>query len=599
MRSWWLGLLLCFASPLWTATTGSSLSTTPMIEPMVATQFPWVLCGDDGSRHVTVRLTGRVLMSEIALLCANQVVSSISPRVREERLSLQVPATILSWVIPANQLQQGAYVLRVGERSWNLAAVNRHPSADKTRLVVAGVANWPQKADISAMVTRLEGAIEVVVADGFAAVDAFGSGGWEPDIPILVLPRVPSVNSPSTAEIMIKATARLGATLAQWPKGISWGNIGLPFVIGNDDATQTIARDLSVWQIGTTDCTWWELGLLAPSLTRDKNSHASLLSLCRHLDVPLMLTLGGGAAWWSEPLGNEAGRVVGQIPGTRVLSATPMGVSRMAMMPWEIVGSLDNSGLLGLMATATTLDVVWFHADKTDGMALQWSRSVKEGKMTMHSALDVIESTALHTRCFPSEPVADSVDLLAARSLASALSMRQLANMHVRDEDVDLLLAEATIPQNLQLLRRLTCVSVVADGPLLKKLTTLPPLVARDLLLRQLAFTPDFDSQPWTAYFASTTDSIAVHAVMRNLDETNKTACRDLLVARVRAQALGQTAIETDALLQHRLMTSVFDATDLSPTLLRPLAIALEPRLDDFTKGPIKRFIERHGATRR
>ncbi len=599
MRSWWLGLLLCFASPLWTATTGSSLSTTPMIEPMVAAPHPWVLCGQDGSRHVTVRLTGRVLMSDIALLCADQAMSSISPSVREERLLHQVPSTILSWVIPANQLQQGAFVLRVGERSWNLVAVNRHPSADKTRLVVAGLANWPQKADISAMATRLEGAIEVVVADGFAAVEAFGSGGWETDIPILVMPRIPSANRPSSSEIMIKATARLGATLTQWPKGVSWGNIGLPFVLGNDDATQTIARDLSIWQIGTTDCAWWELGLLAPTLTRDKQSIASLLSLCRHLDVPLILTLGGGAAWWSEPLGNQAGKVVGQLPGTRVLSATPMGVSRMAVMPWEIVGSLDNPGLLGLMATVSALDVVWLNADKIDGMALQWSRSVKEGKMTVHSAGDVIETTSLYARCFPSEPAADSVDLLAARALASTLSMRQLALMHVRDEDVDLLLAEATIPQNLQLLRRLTGVSTVAEGPLLKNLMTLPPLVARDLLLRQLAFIADFDSQPWTAYFSTTTDSIAIHAVMRDLDEGKKTACRDLLVARVRAQAFGQTAIESDALLQHRLMTSVFDATDLSPTLLRPLAVALEPRLNDFTKGPIKRFIERHGATRR
>ena len=80
-------------------------------------------------------------MSDIALLCADQAMSSISPSVREERLLHQVPSTILSWVIPANQLQQGAFVLRVGERSWNLVAVNRHPSADKTRLVVAGLAN--------------------------------------------------------------------------------------------------------------------------------------------------------------------------------------------------------------------------------------------------------------------------------------------------------------------------------------------------------------------------------------------------------------------------------------------------------------------------
>jgi hypothetical protein len=73
----------------------------------------------------------------------------------------------------------------------------------------------------------------------------------------------------------------------------------------------------------------------------------------------------------------------------------------------------------------------------------------------------------------------------------------------------------------------------------------------------------------------------------------------DLLVARVRAQAVGTTPLEVDALRQHRLMTAVFDSTSLSPTDLRPLAVALRPRLTPFTLGPVERFIARHGEIRK
>jgi hypothetical protein len=73
----------------------------------------------------------------------------------------------------------------------------------------------------------------------------------------------------------------------------------------------------------------------------------------------------------------------------------------------------------------------------------------------------------------------------------------------------------------------------------------------------------------------------------------------DLLVARVRAQAEGTTPMELDALRQHRLMTAVFDSTSLSPTDLRPLAVALRPMLTPFTVGPVERFIARHGEMRK
>jgi hypothetical protein len=601
MRAFGLIVLLYFTSWLWSATTEPSFTDTPHLAFPI--QQPWVLCGGDGSRQVAIRLSGTVELTDITLLCNGKEAESIQPQLRSERLPFQLATTVARWIIPADQLQAGDYRLRVGERSWALPAVQSQAGTNQTRLALAGLSNWPSETELANLSQRLDGPIEAVVADGWTAIDAFGSGGWETKIPILLLPRPPPENHPSSVDISLLAKARVGDALSHWPHGMSWGIVGLTLVASSDDAMQTMARDLSVWQICLTDSSWWNLGILSPILTKQTHHLAPLLSLCQHLDVPLIITLGDSAAWWTEPLVSNAGVVEGKLPGTRVLSATPMAASHMAEMPWSIVGSLAYSGLLGMKATPTTLETIWLNEDKTDGAVLSWSRAEKEPGATARNVLDDIDPVALHARCFPAEPLSDTKsdtkDMLAARAQASTLSRQQLGLMHVLDDKVKLLLAAATVPENMVFLRRLVGDINLSQAIFLKDIAALPPMVARDLLLRQLAFTNDFDSKPWVNYFSATTDTAVLHAVLRARDEAHQSACRDLLVARVRAQALGQIPIESDALLQHRLMTSVFDATDLSPTELRPLAVAIQPKLGTFTVGPVKRFIDRHGTIRR
>jgi hypothetical protein len=264
---------------------------------------------------------------------------------------------------------------------------------------------------------------------------------------------------------------------------------------------------------------------------------------------------------------------------------------------------------LGIIATHEELSVLWLNHDQSDGMVLGWKHAPDANATKSTSVVDslAVDVQAVHAAGFPGPNATAPVDgnnnevgnVERARRMASVMSQQDLSSMHLTSEEVQVLLNAASEPANELLLRRLTGVVEIAHELQRQTIAALPSLVARDLLLRALATGNNFESEPWLNYFATTTDNNVLLAVLRARNQGANITSRELLVARVRAQAGGTTPIEGDALLQHRLMTAVFDATDLSPTVLRPFAVALRPRLDAFTGGPVERFIARHGVIRR
>jgi hypothetical protein len=149
------------------------------------------------------------------------------------------------------------------------------------------------------------------------------------------------------------------------------------------------------------------------------------------------------------------------------------------------------------------------------------------------------------------------------------------------------------------LLRRLTALDELGATAFTEHRDVLPPVVLRDLLLRTLARPGSLDATLWTSVIARSDDNLLLSAVLRAHQDHAQPILLDLLVARVRVLAEGTGPLAGDTMLLHRLMTTVFDTTSLSPTMLRPLAVALRPRLNDFTKGPVERFIARHGEVRK
>lgn len=99
-------------------------------------------------------------------------------------------------------------------------------------------------------------------------------------------------------------------------------------------------------------------------------------------------------------------------------------------------------------------------------------------------------------------------------------------------------------------------------------------------------------------YVAASPDSIILRAVLFAYERHPDPDLTRLLIRRISLQAAGSMPFESDVLIEHRLLTAVFDSTTTSPTPLRPLAVALRPRLDPLGRGPVERFIARHGEAR-
>jgi hypothetical protein len=582
--------LWCFAAwLLQTATIAQDISSPPTNSSAVSLQVlgqPYILAGEQNSRVVAVRLAGTMTQDMVADVLSGG--GPVTPHI----------ATTPTWSVVSWHWDQPppAVTLSIAGEQWQLALQPR-AKRERTRLLLIGAHNWPIASDIIALEKIIGEPFDAMVLDGWTALAQAGSGGWESNYPMLVIPRYDVADERNSDLIMAQARIMSGGIFNQHQHGVQWGFIGLPYVHETQDAPAIIARDLSPWQIVLTDSTFWELGIMSPVITRTTTHQSSLLSLCRHLEIPLIIPLSGGAGWWSEGLAAERGTIVADRSGTRIWSATPRAVEYMAMLPQHIIGTLPRHGWCVLSADAKQLQVAWIDRAGKKDPQLRWAHDdAVPQRVTLMNDYDPVE---LYRQAFPTDPGGDNAKIQQARDTISRLSTSEIEKLHLSLADIGIILGDAGAPANLALLRRITGIHDLAHGLLYEYGANLPAEVMRDLLLRQLASSGDFTPQPWLSYITTTSDEITLRALLRARHDTSGSGARELLVARVRAQANGQLGLESDPLLQHRLMTAVFDATDLSPTTLRPLAVAIRDKLTGFTGGPVERFITRHGVVRR
>ena len=552
---------------------------------------PWLLLGEDGVLRCGLEVSGTLDPAQVLLQRGREVVAA-PVSLRPFQVANHPAATVVELRLPA---RAGSWTVSIPGRRMEIAVAAPPTAVDTSRVVIAGPDNWPRAQDLTAFAERAGGLVQLVVAYGRQSAVLLGSGGWEAGVPVVILPQTISPWIRRAEEFEQIAAARLGGLSTHWLGGTRWGGLGLPWAADPTTATTLIARDLSPWEVCLAPSTWWELGLLAPRLNRQAAGTALLIDLCQHLRVPLILTLGSGASWVSDPLTVEGDQVRSLAGGVRVIAATPAG-DGLALLPATITSVIDESGIIGLVADAARLQVIGLGFSGAELLHLEIRR---DANAFIGDGVGRIELADQEVVTLRSQWLAADDAGKVARARSRWLPVRALRTMHVESPDVHALLdASAKIPEVVLLLRRLTGVEDVVVTGLAEYQAALPAVVQRDLLLRNLARPNAFDAAPWLGVIATTADPLMLSAVLRaHLDGINP-AMLDLLVARVRAQAAGSTPIESDALLQHRLMTAVFDATNLSPTILRPLALALRPRLTPFTGGPVLRFLARHGEVR-
>ena len=585
---------------LWCLTTAVSiLSAEPSSEstPVAGVSViagPWMLLGEDNVVRCGIEISGIIDVSTVQLHRAGRVVPA-KVAVRSFHVANRSTSAVVEITLPESYA--GEWNVTLPGRSMTIQLAAAPTRAETSRVVIAGPNNWPRSEDLARVAERTGGAVQLVVAHGMESVVKLGAGGWEATVPVVVLPHPLSAWVRQVETIETIAKARLGNLASHWSTGLHWGGLGLPWASDPAVAASTIARDLSPWEVCLTPTSWWELGLLAPHIDRKVSATTSLIGLCQHLHVPLILTLGSGAGWISEPLLVEADQLRIGAGGTRVIAATPSG-DGVALLPATIAATIDEPGIITVIAYSDHLRVLGSGFTGNEWLDLNFLRDGHGGHLGNGAGqCEVLGQDVVNMRT--QWLSADEVGA-KARARCQWMTARDLATLHVESADlVSLIQAQAAGVAVSSLMRRFTGVETVATTVMLEHQTELPEIVLRDLLLRQLAKPASFDARPWMKVLATTTDTQMLSVILRAEQDDVALSMLDLLVARVRAQAEGTTPMELDALRQHRLMTAVFDSTSLSPTDLRPLAVALRPLLTPFTVGPVERFIARHGEMRK
>ncbi len=556
---------------------------------------PWMLLRADGGIEIGLELAGggpyagTIVLKRLDPAATGPV--AIHPAWRPLLRAGKPPSEVLSIVLPSGDAAAGRYRLDCAERSFTIALPARPGAAAAARIAVVGGWNYPSSLDMEHLGTSLGGPVQMAVALGREVGERLGTGGWETSIPLMLMGTAYG-QAAARDDAPPAIIALAGSSLDQWPGGARWGPLGLPSASDEERAGRAIGTDLSPWQVFIAPKAEWNPGLLAPGQDAGTAALLPLIAVCQHMHVPVILAGATGAGWVSEPLGLERGKIAATAGGTRYVGAIPAGEG-LAEQPDEIAMPVDQAALVGVSADPAHLVVALRALGGDDLFRLVYEagaeRADQQGPGWGNGDVGALKQAWLDGGAGAGQALDDLGWLTAQR----------LAGLHITSgEFATLLAASAKDPRALRLLRRLAGVDPLVVGIMERQLATLPPLLGRDVLLRQLAHEPLLFDGGWSRFAAASQDPLLVRALLLAYDRHPGQDLLELLLARVRLQADGTVPLEADALLEHRLLVAVFDATTLSPTSLRPLAVALRAKVDGLARGPIERFIARHGAVR-
>lgn len=456
------------------------------------------------------------------------------------------------------------------------ATVAPPPPRDATaRIVLAGGGCWPDRAVLATMARHLGGPPGLVLALGEDCARRLGSGGWEGDVPVAVI---------APADPLLDTCT--GGMAARWRHGVGHGVLGLPASPDRNRADLALARDLSPWLVYCDVPAAWDPAISRPS--GDPGAAGVLIADCQRLSVPLILA-AARSGLVSEPLRlAPGGAMVHSAGGVRVALAVPIAEDGLSGLPAEVALPLEQPLAAGLVADAGHLAMVFARPGAADAIRLAWTRGDDASP-----ALGNGDQAALMKRLEASE------DLVAAAPLIEALlwlPRPALAQAVFKPELLQRLRDEGGAAGRA-LVRRMAV--VYADAPDAPAIPGDPdPLAIRDVLLWRIARIHGREALGWRDAAAASADPVVLRALLAELARDSERDAMPALVRRLELQAAGEMPLDPDPIDQHRLFAAVFDSVDQSPTGLRPLAVALRDKASALARGPIDRFIARHGAER-
>jgi hypothetical protein len=508
---------------------------------------------------------------------------------------------VVEWQLPAAGLRPVPFAVVAPNTRWGGILAPPPRRDDPVRLAVANPLAWPRPEQLAALEAPLGGPVQGVLVPGGRALErVLGHSGWEANLALVPLCEPAAVDDPVRA-------ALLGPAVGAFPHGLRWGLLGLPTAAGFDAVAAALGQVGGEWQVFVQPQAAWDLSLLAPAERGDPRPHTAFLRLCASLRLPLVLAGGELAGFVSEPLSTgEDGLLAGIAGGCRYVVAAAAG-GGLAALPPLVAAPLDRSAGIGLTADDDRLRLAVLPDDAPgDLRTWTWERWAKDapppaggwGGGEAKPLRDALVAAFGGGSEPPPEQLAEVREIAAAMTDLARPALR--AGEPGRDE-FRLLLADGGDGPPPPW-RRFLALHLLADDDLragrVRVAGDLPVWAQREAVLRALG-----EARPltawWSGVIADTADPALVHAAILLAERKPSLDLLAALVERLRRQAAGTTAIDPDPLLQSRLTSTVFDSPYLSPTPLRPIALALKDRLDPLGRGPLVRFLERRGSERK
>lgn len=529
---------------------------------------PWWWHAADGSPHVAVATAGRPQAPTMAQ------VDGIDVAIAGEAFALAGRSDDADHVLVLRFAAGTAGAARILIDQQPVAAHLHPPPAHDSaaRIALAGGWAWPDRDSLTTLATALGGRPDLVLALGDGVPMRLGTGGWEADIPIAVV-------APPGPDL----SACTGGQDAAWRHGLRIGVLGLPASPDRGRADLALARDLSPWLVYLDVPAGWD-----PAIGRrhigDPRDLGVLLAACQRLAVPLALG-AGSAGLVSEPLQLRVGGAVEIDPrGVRYVLPIPAADDGLARIGPATAIPLEQPLTSGIAADVGELRLVMARPGEASAVTLSWRRGGDDADANP-----------------PTREVAaaESLDTPAMREAIRRWSWlpRQVLASSMPDPAVMARLRDEAGAQGRLLARRLALIAA-EDASTQPPDEEPDPLLQRDLLLWRIGSVRGADAAGWRLHAAATTDPMALRALLADVARDPERLLLPVLIERVRMQALGELPLDPDPLDQHRLFATVFDDLRLSPTPLRPWAVALRERADALARGPIDRFIARHGTER-
>ena len=547
-----------------------------VLGPLVVAAGPWMQRDERGMVTLAVRLIPGVDPATVAAIrpWRERAQLPVAPRL------VKLPADLIglagqlvvSWELPA--FTTG--IVRLGDdaRSPTVTVPVPPGSSDPVRVVITGGPRWPTPETMAAMAARFGAPADAVLVVGLAAGQRYGTGGWESTIPIIT--RLGQRFADPRTDAIIGSAGRPDADAAL-------GCLGLPALARGPDMAVDLAQRPRAWNVMLDPEAAWDVGLQATDEAFSVQRQRTVLGIAKLLGIPLVIGGGSATGFISEPL--EAARGADLVPmvgGVRYVAATPSGGGARAL-PREVALDLSEPATLALMASPDRLTLIIPGFSELEWLADRDAPASGPGRTAVKQLVEA----------WRAKPGALDPALLWATRPELALgewNVLELFQLTVPSAGTEL------DPTTRLLLRRL-----VADPMLLgdeaSLLARLPAWLRRDAILRWMAEPAD-GAHAWVTMAAVTDDQSLVLALLTRVERSSDPGLLEILMHRLAAQAAGSIAIDPDPFLQARLTTAVFDATTLSPTLLRPIARDLLPKLSPLGRAPVERFIARAGRFR-